>query len=448
MTSRSESARIRQLLQGLTEDEILELMRMISPKFAPADAETRKKAVLPDPNEKKSTKRYENLKAAERRYFEEAYNESSELWKPLTIEDESDWLNNHPESGQTFGEWFTKEFPQHRVNRQRRTIYILPLGPFPPGHAGQSTAAAGATAGASTSTGETGGASSSARGATGGAAGGAEGGASPSSRTDKVLLAWLQKFCQCFFLGVDVKFLDPVRVREVRCRTRINEHTKQWQLLSKDILDYLVSKKPRDAICLVAVTMLDLYPSDSWNFVFGQASLVTGCGVFSFARYDENFYYIPRDRKKAKKSELEEFSMPPVTSVLLLRACKVMTHELCHMFGMKHCIYFSCCINGSNSRDESDRRPVDLCPVCLRKLQEAVDFRLAVRFRAMLQYCTKESWDSGVPAPPLEAFEPFKKWLEKVLVFLEETPAAGNEMPAAGNETPAAGNEESSQASN
>ncbi|CAH1274292.1 AMZ2 [Branchiostoma lanceolatum] len=324
---------------------------------------------------------------------------------------------------------FTKEYPQHRVNRQRRTIYILPLGPFPPGHAGQSTAAA--AAGASTSAGETeAGSSSSDRGATGGA----EGGACPSSRTDKVLLSWLQKFCQCFFLGVDVKFLDPVRVREVQCKTRINEHTKQWQLLSKDILDYLVSKKPRDAICLVAVTMLDLYPSDSWNFVFGQASLVTGCGVFSFARYDENFYYIPRDRQKAKKSELEEFNMPPVTSVLLLRACKVMTHELCHMFGMKHCIYFSCCINGSNSRDESDRRPVDLCPICLRKLQEAVDFRLAVRFRAMLEYCTKESWDSGVPAPPLEAFESFKTWLEKVLVFLEEPPVAGSE--------------ESSQASN
>ncbi|XP_078692529.1 archaemetzincin-2-like isoform X1 [Branchiostoma floridae x Branchiostoma belcheri] len=416
MTSRSESARIRQLLQGLTEDEILELMRMISPKFATADAETRKKAMLPDPNEKKSSKTYEKLKAAERRYFEEAYSENSEFWKPLTIEDESDWLNNHPESGQTFHDWFTKEYPQHRVNRQRRTIYILPLGPFPPGHVGQSAAAAPGT------TTEAGGSSSDR-----GAAGGAEGGACAGSRSDKVLLTWLQKFCQCFFLGVDVKFLDPVRVREVGCHTRINEHTKQWQLLSKDILDYLVSKKPRDAICLVAVTMLDLYPSDSWNFVFGQASLVTGCGVFSFARYDDNFYHIPRDRPKAKKSELEEFSMPPVTSPLLLRACKVMTHELCHMFGMKHCIYFSCCINGSNSRDESDRRPVDLCPICLRKLQEAMDFRLAIRFRAMLQYCTKESWDAGIPAPPLEAFEPFKKWLERVLAFMDKPTVAGSE---------------------
>lgn len=33
---------------------------------------------------------------------------------------------------------------------------------------------------------------------------------------------------------------------------------------------------PKDAFCIVGITMIDLYPKDSWNFVFGQASLSMG----------------------------------------------------------------------------------------------------------------------------------------------------------------------------
>mgnify|MGYP000107882883 CR=1 FL=1 len=39
-----------------------------------------------------------------------------------------------------------------------------------------------------------------------------------------------------------------------------------------------------------AVTMTDLYPSEDWNFVFGQASLRNRVGAYSFARYDPAFY--------------------------------------------------------------------------------------------------------------------------------------------------------------
>ena len=42
------------------------------------------------------------------------------------------------------------------------------------------------------------------------------------------------------------------------------------------ILTFLKKKKPEDAFCVVGVTMIDLYPRDSWNFVFGQASLTEG----------------------------------------------------------------------------------------------------------------------------------------------------------------------------
>ena len=51
-----------------------------------------------------------------------------------------------------------------------------------------------------------------------------------------------------------------------------------------------------------------------------------------------------------------------------------MTHEIGHMFGVKHCVYYNCAMNGSNHLQESDRRTEHLCPVCLRKLQVLTDY--------------------------------------------------------------------------
>ncbi len=44
------------------------------------------------------------------------------------------------------------------------------------------------------------------------------------------------------------------------------------------------------------------------------------------------------------------------------------------MFGIGHCIYYHCLINGSNDLEKSDACPLYLCPVDLRKLHHAVGF--------------------------------------------------------------------------
>ena len=101
-------------------------------------------------------------------------------------------------------------------------------------------------------------------------------------------------------------------------------------------------------------------PQPSWNFVFGQASIRDRVGVYSFARYDPAFY------GEARTSGYEV--------LLFRRSCKVLAHETSHMFGLTHCTFFNCLMNGSNHLAESDRRPLHLCPVCLRKLQWSVGF--------------------------------------------------------------------------
>ena len=68
------------------------------------------------------------------------------------------------------------------------------------------------------------------------------------------------------------------------------------------------------------------------------------------------------------------------------RASKVLTHEMGHMFGIYHCVFYECIMNGSNHLGETDARPMHLCPVCLRKLQLSTSFDLLKRDRSLLQF--------------------------------------------------------------
>ncbi|MCU0728053.1 MAG: archaemetzincin [Planctomycetes bacterium] len=123
---------------------------------------------------------------------------------------------------------------------------------------------------------------------------------------------------------------------------------------------------PEDAVALFGVTMADLYPDDSWNFVFGQASYRGGVAVWSFLRYFAAFDGQP-DTAGTRR-------------LALLRAVKLVVHEAGHVFGLPHCIEYECVMNGSNSLDEADGRPLALCPPCLRKLAWNRGFDILARY--------------------------------------------------------------------
>jgi archaemetzincin len=168
---------------------------------------------------------------------------------------------------------------------------------------------------------------------------------------------------------MEVKVLPPLAIEAGKFTTRRNPYTGNAQILTSDVLNFLKGRVPPDAFCILAVTMEDLYPDPSWNFVFGQASLRERVGIYSFARYDAAFYGEPRGTG--------------YETSLLRRSCKVLAHEAGHMFGLAHCTYFNCLMNGSNHLAESDRRPLHLCPVCLRKLQWSIGFDVLERYRAL-----------------------------------------------------------------
>lgn len=100
------------------------------------------------------------------------------------------------------------------------------------------------------------------------------------------VLELLRYYCEAFFTGMSVRIASPIDISTIKKITkRVHSKTHREQYLVGDLLKYLQSICPRDAFSIVGVTMVDIYPGPEWNFVLGQASTTTGCGVFSFGRF-------------------------------------------------------------------------------------------------------------------------------------------------------------------
>jgi archaemetzincin len=150
---------------------------------------------------------------------------------------------------------------------------------------------------------------------------------------------------------------------------RVHPHWGMKQILSTYILDaVLYPRLPKDAAAYIAFTSSDLWPGRGWNFVFGQASIRDRVGVWSIYRNGD-----------PDESE-GDFRL------CLLRTIKTAVHETGHMFSMLHCTLFQCCMGGSNHREESDRRPVTLCPECLAKLCWAIQTDPLDRYKKLMEF--------------------------------------------------------------
>jgi archaemetzincin len=188
----------------------------------------------------------------------------------------------------------------------------------------------------------------------------------------------LQQYIQAYF-GLPVKLLPVLTQGNQTFPTRQNQYTNTQQVLTTAVLQTLTAHIPADAFCVMAISMQDLYSSPTWNFVFGQTSLEQRVGIFSFARYDPAFYGIPRD---------EGYRL-----VLLRRCCKLLMHELGHIFGLAHCMFYCCSMNGSEHVQESDARPMHLCPICLQKLHYSIGFDVVERYRQLQQFFKSVRFD-------------------------------------------------------
>lgn len=224
-----------------------------------------------------------------------------------------DWLMSHKEYGQTYDEYKRNDyFPTGKNND---VIYIAPLS------------------------------------------------FSSSELMNQDFLINIINLCSAFFSGM------KVRLKEISSEfNNVGNKTEdgQLQINAVDLLDKLIEEKPKDAFCLFALIDTDLYSENIMDDgkvistpICGARNIPGRTSLFSFARFDP-FFNKPKD-------DLNEEMKLKLYLFMLRRVCNAITREICYMFGMKNCIFFSCCMNGT-SKTEFDFKPFELCPICLRKL--------------------------------------------------------------------------------
>lgn len=123
---------------------------------------------------------------------------------------------------------------------------------------------------------------------------------------------------------------------------------RDGQYLADAMLYHLLKIKPPSAEAILGITPYDIY-SDNLNFVFGIATPVGRAAVVSYARLKT-----------------------PDRELFLSRVRKEVTHEMGHVFGLKHCTIPGCVMNFSNSLYEVDLKSENFCPKCERKLKETL----------------------------------------------------------------------------
>jgi archaemetzincin len=154
------------------------------------------------------------------------------------------------------------------------------------------------------------------------------------------------------FFDAPVKVTKSLSLEQIPAKARrVHPSWGDKQILTTYVLyDVLKPERPYDALAYLAFTSSDLWPGEGWNFVYGQASTTQRIGVWSIYRNGDP------SRSKA------EFQR------CLKRTLGTASHETGHILTLYHCTAFECNMNGSNHQEESDRKPLHLCPVCLRKL--------------------------------------------------------------------------------
>lgn len=181
------------------------------------------------------------------------------------------------------------------------------------------------------------------------------------SNKQKGLLEILSEYINIRFT-LPTLILPIIEIDSSQMPRRVNSYTNTHQTLTTDIFTLLKEKRlPIDAYCVLAITTEDLYCGLLTSiFTFGQASLTDRVGVYSLLRVDPKFY-------TNSPTENDE-------ETLLKRCCKVAVHEIAHMFGLKHCIFFNCLMNPANYLEALDFISLHFCPICLHKLLFSIGF--------------------------------------------------------------------------
>jgi archaemetzincin len=193
------------------------------------------------------------------------------------------------------------------------------------------------------------------------------------------ILIGLVEFLSIFY-NIPVKQADTLSIiRKYKKEFRQSYYGEQFN--ASKLISILKSYRKKDEF-MIGVTMFDIACTDEKdnNFVFGLGDSEDKACICSLARYNPPFI---------NESKLQD-------SWLLKGAFSLITHELGHVFGLEHCIYYRCLMNGANSLEEDEKIPLYLCPVCLNKLNVLFNFDIKERYGKLLDFFEKYNLDDEV----------------------------------------------------
>lgn len=187
----------------------------------------------------------------------------------------------------------------------------------------------------------------------------------PLDDGERALFEAVKEFSGLYY-GLPVREAPPLELSAIPAPARRRGPLGTEQLLTTYILgEEMPRRLSGDAAALVAVTASDLWPGQGWYYVFGQSTWHERVAVCSLARL----------RLAAPG--------PTGQTTLLRRALKLVCHETGHNFGLHHCALYECLMDGSNHLGELDRHPLEVCPLCLSKLEVATGVEPLDRFREL-----------------------------------------------------------------
>ena len=241
------------------------------------------------------------------------------FFRPMVVQ-EGDWLQSQAENGETFEDYLDSH--PTLPTAERKTIYILPIGNF--------------------------------------------------SQEQMKVIRLTADYMRAFF-DLPVVLQDRRVLGKVPKDLERVQYPNNRQIRTTYFVDQLLPTiLPDDAAALLCFTNYDVYPGDTWNYVFGQASFEKRVGVWSLWRLE-------REGGKPAKGDL-----------FLDRTLKIAIHEAGHMFAMRHCIKYECLMSGTNHLGETDRRPLDTCPECTMKIAWAMKYTPAERYKNLGAFWRKQ----------------------------------------------------------
>ncbi|TKA73802.1 hypothetical protein B0A55_05526 [Friedmanniomyces simplex] len=186
--------------------------------------------------------------------------------------------------------------------------------------------------------------------------------------------------------------------RSEAIRIRVRKHESfPTQLNLNDLLDVAISILPDDAYALLMIVNHDLYEDEDDDFCCKVSKTATSAALAAHLAHPSP---TPGTTQSRRHLEL----------LWLSRVCKTASHELGHCFGIDHCTYYACVMQGTAGLSEDARQPPYVCPVDTAKLLTATGADEMDWLRALLNFCERFGEDA--------LFAAFAAWLRMRLAEL------------------------------